>query len=136
MKKQRLRILLIDDDPIFGHILHRTADNLNINLDVVQSVEQVGFIFGMKDYDIIIVDQNMQFMSGMEVAAYLASFFASKTVVLISSSSVIKDGGLGLPSFIDAFVHKDEGYYRVLKQALVTHKKLNAPPERDAVGNL
>ena len=136
MKKQRLRILLIDDDPIYGHVLGRTADNLNINLDVVQSVEQVGFIFGMKDYDIVIVDQNMQFMSGMEVAAYLASFFASKTVVLISSSSVIKDGGLGLPSFIDAFVHKDEGYYRVLQEALLTHKKLNAPPERAAAGSL
>jgi DNA-binding response OmpR family regulator len=136
MTERRLRILLIDDDPVFGHILHRTAENLNLNLDVVQSVEQIGFIFGMKDYDIVIVDQNMQFMSGMEVAAYLASFFAGKTVVLISSSSVIKDGGLGLPSFIDAFVHKNEGYYRVLKQALVTHEKLNATPDRGAVGSL
>jgi len=136
MKKQRLRILLVDDDPMYGHIVQRTADNLNVDLDVVQSVDQVGFIFGMKDYDIIIVDQNMQFMSGMEVATYLASFFASKTVILISSSSVIRDGGLGLPSFIDAFVHKDEGYYRVLKQALVTHERLNVPPERDAVGSL
>jgi hypothetical protein len=60
----------------------------------------------------------------------------SKTVVLISSSSLIKDGGLGLPSFVDAFVHKDEGYYRVLKQAMATHEKLNASPERGAVENL
>jgi DNA-binding response OmpR family regulator len=136
MLKPGPRLLLIDDDPLFGHILGRTADNLHIDLDVVESVEQIGFIAGMVDYDIIIVDQYMHFMSGMEVAAYVSAFFVSKTVVLISSSSLIKDGGLGLPSFVDAFVHKDEGYYRVLKQAMATHEKLNASPERGAVENL
>lgn len=116
--------------------MDRTADNLNVDLDVVQSVDQIGFIVGMKDYDVIIVDQNMQFMSGMEVAAYISSYFESKIVVLISSSPVVKDGGLGLPSFVSAFVHKDEGYYRVLKEALVTYKKLNASPEPGVAGSL
>lgn len=129
MQQHRPRLLLIDDDPIYGHIMGRTADNLNLDLDVVQSVEQIGFIVGMMEYDIIIVDQHMHYMSGMEVAAYVSSFFESKTVVLISSSPVVRDGGLGLPSFVSAFVHKDEGYYRVLKQALVTHEKLSVPAE-------
>lgn len=136
MLKHRPRLLLIDDDPVFGHILSRTADNLNLDLDVVQAVEQIGFIVGMKDYDIIIVDQYMHSMSGMEVAAYVSSFFASKTVILISSSSVIKDGGLGLPSFVDAFVHKEEGYYRVLKEAMTVYQKLNALPERGEPGRI
>lgn len=136
MQQRRPRLLLIDDDPVFGHILHQTADNLNLDLDVVQSVDQVGFIGGMKEYDIIIVDQQMHFMSGMEVAAYISSFFDSKIVVLISSSPVVKDGGLGLPSFVSAFVHKDEGYYRVLKEALVTYQKLSASPDQGVAGSL
>ncbi len=128
MYQQSPRLLLIDDDPVFGHIMEQTADRFEVDLDVVQSVDEVGFIAGMKEYDIIIVDQNMQFMSGMEVAAYISSFFETKTVILISSSPVVKDGGLGLPSFVSAFVNKNEGYYRVLKKALATYQKSSVSP--------
>ncbi len=136
MHEHRPRLLLIDDDPVFGHIMEQTADHLKVDLDVVQSVDQVGFIAGMKEYDIIIVDQNMQFMSGMEVAAYISSFFETKTVILISSSPVVKDGGLGLPSFVSAFISKDEGYYRVLKKALATYQQFSGFPEPGAAESL
>ncbi len=136
MYQQSPRLLLIDDDPVFGHIMEQTADRFEVDLDVVQSVDAVGFIAGMKEYDIIIVDQNMQFMSGMEVAAYISSFFETKTVILISSSPVVKDGGLGLPSFVSAFVNKNEGYYRVLKKALATYQKSSVSPERGAAESL
>ncbi len=136
MYQQSPRLLLIDDDPVFGHIMEQTADRFEVDLDVVQSVDEVGFIAGMKEYDIIIVDQNMLFMSGMEVAAYISSFFETKTVILISSSPVVKDGGLGLPSFVSAFVNKNEGYYRVLKKALATYQKSSVSPERGAAESL
>ncbi len=136
MYQQSPRLLLIDDDPVFGHIMEQTADRFEVDLDVVQSVDEVGFIAGMKEYDIIIVDQNMQFMSGMEVAAYISSFFETKTVILISSSPVVKDGGLGLPSFVSAFVNKNEGYYRVLKKALATYQKSSVSPEPGAAESL
>jgi CheY-like chemotaxis protein len=121
MRPHRPRLLLIDDDPTFGRIMGQTADNLNVDLDFVESVDCIGFIHGMADYDIIIVDHHLNHISGMEVATYVPAFYAEKTVVLISSSNLVQEGGLELPPFISAFVHKDEGCYRVLKQALASH---------------
>jgi len=121
MPIHRPRLLLIDDDRVFGRIMGQTADNLNLDLDFFESVVSLGFINRFADYDIIIVDQQMEHMSGMEVAAYVPAFFPAKTVVLISSTQVVKDGGLELPPYISAFVHKEQGCYQVLKQALASH---------------
>lgn len=120
LNQAKPRMLLIDDDPVFGRLLERTADDMNLDLDFVESVDSMGFINQMSAYDIIIVDNQMDHISGMEVAAYVPAFFAEKLVVLISSTDVTQHGKLPLPPFISAFVHKEEGCYQVLKQALAT----------------
>lgn len=115
------RLVLIDDDPSFGALMSKTADKHAIDLDFFESVDGLGFINRLGEYDVILIDQQMDHISGMELAAYLLAFNREKTVILVSSTDVTQHGEVKLPSFISGFIHKDEGFYQVLKKSLSIH---------------
>ena len=77
----------------------------------------MGFFVKMKDYDIILIDFKLERLNGMEVAAYIPSFFSNKKVYLISSSSL--EETLQKPLYyISAFIHKDKGVDEILNRAV------------------
>jgi len=113
-----LKIILIDDDPLFGRLMQRAAQNLELNLDFYESLSSLGFIGSLAQYDIIIVDNQMDNVSGIEVASYIPSFFTDKTIVLISSTDLAKDTSMQLPEYISEFIHKELGCDKVLEMAI------------------
>ena len=114
-----MKLLVIDDDPVFGKLICKHGKQRGLNIDHFESLDHMGFFVKMKDYDIIIIDFKLERLNGMEVAAYIPSFFSDKKVYIISSSSLdetLKKSPL--PSHINAFIHKDKGVDEILTQAI------------------
>ena len=113
-----MRLLVIDDDPVFGKLICKHGEQRGLNIDHFESLDQMGFFVKMKDYDIILIDFKLERLNGMEVAAYIPSFFSNKKVYLISSSSLEDTLQKPLPSHISAFIHKDKGVDEILNRAV------------------
>ena len=114
-----MRLLVIDDDPVFGELICRHGKQRGLKIDHFESLDHMGFFVKMKDYDIIIIDFKLERLNGMEVAAYIPSFFNDKKVYIISSSSLEETLSKSpLPSHINAFIHKDKGVDEILTQAI------------------
>ncbi|NRA67586.1 MAG: response regulator [Pseudobacteriovorax sp.] len=112
------KVVLVDDDQVFGKLMNKEASGLGVQLDYFDSLESIGFISKLKDYDIIIVDFMMEHINGIEIAAYIPSFFQDKRLVLISNTHLETELNQPLPDYIDEFVHKKVGTKEIINRAL------------------
>ena len=114
-----MKVLVIDDDPVFGELICKQGQKRGINIDHFESLDHMGFFVKMKDYDTILIDFQLRRLNGMEVAAYIPSFFKNKKVFLISSSPLkIALKNKELPSHILDFIHKESGIDAILDRAI------------------
>ncbi len=114
---QSKRYALIDDDPVYRAVMKRAGTLEGMEVDVFESLADLGTIGMLGQYDAAIVDYDLGALSGVEIAAYLTAFKAKTPMVLVSS--LIRDPGLaGWPPSVRRFVTKDLGYEYVLKQAI------------------
>ncbi|SMF36228.1 response regulator [Pseudobacteriovorax antillogorgiicola] len=111
------KIILVDDDPMFGAMMLKQAEKTGISLDYYDSLSSLGFISQLAEYDIIMVDYQMDHINGIEIAAYMPSFFDDKTVILVSATA-IEEQLEALPEYITAFIHKDHGHQALLEESL------------------
>ena len=80
------RIVLIDDDPVYNSVLLKYAEMAGVQMDVYESLEQMGTIGALGRYDAAIVDYDLGSLTGIEVGEYLSVFFDHIPMVLVSSS--------------------------------------------------
>lgn len=111
------KLILVDDDPLFGAVMIKQAENMKVPLDFYDSLSSLGFISKLSEYDVIIVDYQMDHINGIEIAAYMPSFFDDKTVILISSTHIEEQIKV-IPDYITQFIHKDIGHKAILEQAI------------------
>jgi CheY-like chemotaxis protein len=113
------RLVLIDDDPTYCTIMSRIAGEENISLTTFTSLEEMGTVGRLADFDVALVDYDLGGMNGIEVGEYINSFFKNKPMVLVSGSNRKDLLSKKWPPSIKAFVCKTEGYRQVLRKALV-----------------
>lgn len=111
-----IKMILVDDDPLFGAVMVKQAESMGISLDFYDSLSSLGFISKLAEYDVIIVDYQMDHINGIEIAAYMPSFFDDKTVILVSSTEV-REQLKEIPSYITDFIHKDKGHKAIIEES-------------------
>ena len=125
------RLILIDDDQTFGHIMLRCAEEMGLELDYFESLEDLGFVGLMADYDVAILDYDLGKMTGLEIGEYLTAFFGKMPMLLISGT--MRDlgpaeGNRGIPG---PFLHKASGPAQILSAAMQL-KAAGKPTEKQA----
>lgn len=116
-KSARAKVVLIDDDPVYGAVIRRWAELEKVNLDVYNSLDDLGFLGLLSQYDVVIVDYDLGELNGKDVADYMATLFNNKPMVMISlvdRSTEI----MNCPSCVKAFMKKSAGYEKILNTAL------------------
>lgn len=111
------KIVLIDDDPIFSLIMGRWAKLEGIPIDVFNSLDDLGFVGLLAPYDVAIVDYDLGYITGKEVADYMASLFLNKPMIMISSIDRGKEM-MQCPSCVKAFIKKSAGYEKIINAAM------------------
>jgi ActR/RegA family two-component response regulator len=111
------KLVLIDDDEVFSAIFCRWAQIEGISIDVFHSLDDMGFIGLLAQYDVAIVDYDLGRLNGVEVAEYMMQLFRDKPMVMISGTDRSREM-LGCPPCVKTFMRKSAGYERILHAAL------------------
>ena len=117
------KLVLFDDDRAFSLILKDFAKTMGLDLDCFSSLEDLGSVGKLADYDGAIIDYHLENFTGVEIAKYFESFFDnSKPVLLISGKGTFKKKPKW-PNVIMAFLHKDSGPCAILDKITRCVKK-------------
>jgi CheY-like chemotaxis protein len=114
------RILLIDDDPLFGKKMKRAARNKNIDMTFCRSPLEVDRLQNL-DYDVVLVDENLGDASGVELARYIEQVSDERIpAILISQTDQLNSSAW--PESIREFINKRVGAYSILEAAFEAHE--------------
>ncbi len=116
------RIVLIDDDPVYGAVIGRWAQLEGVELDVFHSLDDLGFVGLLSKYDVAIVDYDLGEINGKDVADYMTTLFGNKPMIMISGVDRSKEM-MNCPSCVKAFMKKSAGYEKILNTAVNIRKK-------------
>lgn len=111
-----LRMVLIDDDPSYTTILKRRAEVDGIQLDAFHSLSELGFVALLRNYDVAIIDYELEEMNGVEIAEYMATLLDDMPMVLISASDRSEEM-THCPCSVRKFVNKSDGFDKILDAA-------------------
>ncbi len=116
------RIVLIDDDPVYGAVIGRWAQLEGVELDVFHSLDDLGFVGLLSKYDVAIVAYDLGDINGKDVADYMTTLFGNKPMIMISGVDRSKEM-MNCPSCVKAFMKKSAGYEKILNTAVNIRKK-------------
>jgi DNA-binding NtrC family response regulator len=127
-KARPARILLIDDDPVFCRRLSTLAKQAGIPVETCDSIEQLGNVSSLANFDVAVLDYFLEDTTGMELAEYMDTFFESGVdVVMISGRTVDEvredSNKKAWPRCVKAFVNKDDGVEAILDAVLESLSK-------------
>ena len=109
------RFLLVDDDPILCRIMKKAATTLGIELTYLSTLDKLSQL--TKDtYDVAMLDYDLGFINGYEVASYLEQKMPEMPVVMISHFNNLNPEKW--PWSIREFIHKRLGPFAILEAAI------------------
>lgn len=113
----RTRILVVDDDPTFGKILHQIGLQSGVDVVVLNKIESLGAL-PKEHFDVAILDFDLGPVNGVEVAASLEKTGTARYSILVSQSQEVGVPIGSWPSGIKGFVQKSLGHFAIFEIAL------------------
>lgn len=113
------KILLIDDDPLFGKIMQHYAAKMGSSLTFIDSVDKLTDEV-LRDFDVAVIDYDLGSCTGVELVKYLNNRLGSMPIVLVSQTQ--RTESERWPDSIHEFVHKTLGPYAILDAAAEAHE--------------
>ncbi len=119
-------ILIIDDDPLCCELLKSYIESrTSYAADACLSLADLGSIGMLADYDLIIIDYELEDMTGIEIAEYLDAFFPHKPAIVITGNSFLPAPSNHLPKSVRIFVSKSigpEGVVEIVRELKVCRR--------------
>jgi hypothetical protein len=116
-KQEKIRVILIGEAPSSQILDDLRTIEKGLDLDVFASLEELGFVGLLARYDVAIVDNDLADVTGLDVAAYMATFFGDKPVLLIGDRN-LKQEQLASLSCVKGFMAKSQGHRHILMAAV------------------
>lgn len=118
------RILLVDDDEVFGKIMEKAARSAHIPLTHLKSPREISAANLVGRYDFMIVDYDLEIMSGLQFIKGVESFSSAPRCILVTSYWKLNPAQL--PESVLAVLHKSLGPQQLL-EAAVSHYSSDSP---------
>ncbi|MGE0174126.1 MAG: response regulator [Oligoflexales bacterium] len=103
------KILIVDDDEIYGRILGTEVRSCGLESTVVNSLLDLGSVGRLSLYDAAIIDFHLDKMKGDEIAEYIDKFLLDVPVVMISADESMHARLNQWPRPVKGFVSKKVG---------------------------
>lgn len=121
------RYVLIDDDASYRTILVRCAGMEGMDIDVYESLMDLGSVAMLGRYDAAIIDYDLGALNGVEIAENISALFGDIPVILVSEKDRAPDGNKNWPKSIKKFIKKSHGYTYALSEARKFAQNVKAP---------
>ncbi len=119
-KLNKMRILLMEDNPIAQKSILFALDKVVKNIDMAENGKQGLELFNQNKYDLILLDMNMPILDGYEVAKKIRNIEQGTKIhipiIAIISNYLVKDIELIMQSGVDDFVKKPLKTNEVIKK--------------------
>jgi DNA-binding NtrC family response regulator len=112
----RHRILVIDDDPVFGQLLAGKGALRSMRIDYCATLVDAMYAYDLRRYDAAVVDCVMPEMHGLELAQYFRTFHRELPVILVSRARDQKTATEWRAAGAWAFVAKRRGLDAILDE--------------------
>ncbi|RZA13721.1 MAG: response regulator [Proteobacteria bacterium] len=113
------KVLLIDDDRVFGSIIKNTATHFGMNLDTLVDAPSRRKLTLIDDYDLLLLDYDLESTTGFAFAEVLNKAMPYMPIILISSSNrPTADKLFELPNiigFVSKWTKPEEFFLRSLE---------------------
>lgn len=86
-EQHKARILVIDDDPFFRKLLHAHLSHAGYAVQLAEDAVEGGKALLQPDFDLVLCDISMPFMSGLELLALLRGTAETAAIPVIFASS-------------------------------------------------
>ena len=122
--KKDLRLVLVDDDPVYTTIINRAGEQLGISIDTFHSLEDLGSVGALNYYDGAILDINLgpNSVSGLEIVDYMEALQFNIPVIVVSSTELPINQQF-LPSCVHKVMNKSAGYENVVSEIVECSSK-------------
>jgi len=116
------RVLVVDDDPIFGKIIHRSASQLGVNLTYCETVTDFGVLGDTwDDYDVAIIDCDLGSLNGYQLVDFM-ELHTKKEIPVVLVSQTKPNKNQKWPVSVREFIHKKLGPFAILDAAFEAHE--------------
>ncbi len=102
----RMRVLIIEDDPVLADGLTRSLRHADYAVDCVQDGEQADHVLTAHSYDVVILDLGLPKLSGFEVLRRLRRRSSLVPVLVLSARDALSDRVKGLDLGADDYLTK------------------------------
>jgi DNA-binding response OmpR family regulator len=110
-------MVIIDDDPNFLDVMATAAAYEGIDAETFSSLDEMGTLARLGDYDLAVLDYSLSSMTGIEIAEYIDIFFDRLPVILVSASDSALRVEDHWPDCIRDFKPKAEGVPSIIGSA-------------------
>lgn len=110
------KILLIDDDPVFIAVMKRWALMEKVQLESYVSLDEMGFIGLFSNYDVAILDYDLGYTTGIEIARCTDALLHHMPIVIVSAKDRSQECA-DAPTCVKAVLQKSKGYSHILNVA-------------------
>ncbi len=90
--KQKIKVLLADDDPILRKLLPHQLSTEYFEISTVGNGQEVLNSLAEEDFDIVLLDVNLPEISGLEVLATIGQIQNAPEVVMLTADSSLQTG--------------------------------------------
>ena len=111
---RQYKVLLVDDDIIFGKIIQVLAAEENISLTYVKNVRDA-YQLSNWSFDMAIIDYDLGAVTGIQLSYFLEHYLKPKAVLLVSAHPEVEKKTW--PECVKDFVNKSDGPMPILRAA-------------------
>lgn len=113
--KTPLRVLLVDDDIVFGSVMSALAKRYPIELTHVSSVRDA-YHLSVTYFDVLLLDYRLGSVTGLQLSRFYEHFQKPNSVFLISAASEIENNDW--PACVKGFLSKKLGPRSLIEHIL------------------
>jgi CheY-like chemotaxis protein len=87
---ERLRVMVLDDEPIVGQRLHQALSKQGIEVEVFEDPTRAISRLSEAHFDVVVTDLRMEEINGIQVLEYVTSHCKNTRVILITGYATVE----------------------------------------------
>ena len=120
-----MRLLLVEDDEMFGESLQRGIKSEGYIVDWVKNADEAYFAIDTYTYDLMLLDLCLPDYSGLELIKIIRDQNNKIPVIIITAKDTIEDRIIGLDAGADDYLIKPFSLYELFARFRAIFRRLN-----------